>query len=211
MIECALFPIPGSVSFPFSVVPLHVFEPRYLKMIEDCVKEQRLIAVAHTQGVVKEKKATSLKENRSTHKSQFVFSAGKCEILQTTDDGRYLVQVEMQKRLILKEITQHVPYQIVNCDELFDSHNVSFDGSTKSQKNDIYGFLKKCVAQDLSAQKILDDYLVNETDIGQFTFKVFQFLRLSPEKMQLILELQDPLERLKMISDIVESASEQLN
>ena len=35
--EVALFPIPDLVAFPGTVIPLHVFEPRYRKMVHDCV------------------------------------------------------------------------------------------------------------------------------------------------------------------------------
>ncbi len=51
-VEVALFPIPGSVSLPFDKVPLHIFEPRYRQMIQDCVAAHRRIGVAHTQGVL---------------------------------------------------------------------------------------------------------------------------------------------------------------
>ena len=33
--EVALFPIPDLVAFPGTVIPLHVFEPRYRKMVHD--------------------------------------------------------------------------------------------------------------------------------------------------------------------------------
>ena len=46
--EVALFPIPDLVAFPGTVIPLHVFEPRYRKMVHDCVESGRKIGVCHT-------------------------------------------------------------------------------------------------------------------------------------------------------------------
>ncbi len=33
----ALFPLPGAIILPGSILPLHIFEPRYRQMLEDCV------------------------------------------------------------------------------------------------------------------------------------------------------------------------------
>ena len=48
--EVALFPIPDLVAFPGTVIPLHVFEPRYRKMVHDCVESGRKIGVCHKIG-----------------------------------------------------------------------------------------------------------------------------------------------------------------
>jgi Lon protease-like protein len=40
-----LFPLPGVVMFPHSVLPLHVFEPRYRQMMEDALGSDRLITI----------------------------------------------------------------------------------------------------------------------------------------------------------------------
>ncbi len=40
-----LFPLPGVVLFPHSVLPLHIFEPRYRQMTEDALASDRLITI----------------------------------------------------------------------------------------------------------------------------------------------------------------------
>ena len=47
-VEIALFPIPELVAFPGTVIPLHVFEPRYRKMVHDCSSSGRMIGICHT-------------------------------------------------------------------------------------------------------------------------------------------------------------------
>jgi len=42
-----LFPLPGVVLFPHSVLPLHVFEPRYREMVHDALTDDGRIAIAH--------------------------------------------------------------------------------------------------------------------------------------------------------------------
>ena len=42
----AIFPLPGAILLPRSRLPLHIFEPRYLAMVEDCLKsDHRMIGM----------------------------------------------------------------------------------------------------------------------------------------------------------------------
>ncbi len=41
-----LFPLPNLVMFPHAIQPLHVFEPRYVAMLEDAMKQDQLLAMA---------------------------------------------------------------------------------------------------------------------------------------------------------------------
>lgn len=43
----AVFPLPGVCLFPGTLLPLHVFEPRYVKMLEHCMQHERAIAIAN--------------------------------------------------------------------------------------------------------------------------------------------------------------------
>jgi Lon protease-like protein len=93
LIEIALFPIPGMVAFPGTIVPLHVFEPRYRQMVTDAVEQNRMIAVCHTKKEIRPAKdgqsmQDALKNNQATYQPVEVFSAGICEIIDTTADGR---------------------------------------------------------------------------------------------------------------------------
>ncbi|HEV3165643.1 MAG TPA: LON peptidase substrate-binding domain-containing protein [Isosphaeraceae bacterium] len=42
---CRLFPLPGVVLFPHSVLPLHIFEPRYRQMTEDALHSDRFVTI----------------------------------------------------------------------------------------------------------------------------------------------------------------------
>ena len=45
--EIPVMTLPDTVFFPQSLLPLHIFEPRYRKMLSDVLREQRIFAVAH--------------------------------------------------------------------------------------------------------------------------------------------------------------------
>src|SRR4051794_31348321 len=42
---CRLFPLPGVVHFPHTILPLHIFEPRYRQMAEDALATDRLVTI----------------------------------------------------------------------------------------------------------------------------------------------------------------------
>lgn len=123
--EVALFPIPNVVAFPGSVVPLHIFEPRYRAMINDAVSERRMIGVCHTQKEISPAKkdqtiTQALHSNQATYAPCEVFSAGFCEIVETTSDGRIYANISMQHRYQLLDEIQTLPYRIVSCSEVTD-------------------------------------------------------------------------------------------
>ena len=44
-----VFPLPSAVLFPHSVIPLHIFEPRYRDMVRDALATDRIIALAQLE------------------------------------------------------------------------------------------------------------------------------------------------------------------
>ncbi|MCL1488195.1 MAG: hypothetical protein MH186_10040 [Marinobacter sp.] len=49
-----------------------------------------------------------------------MFSAGRCELLETMEDGRLLLNVHIQQRYRLDQQLQQLPYQIYECTEFND-------------------------------------------------------------------------------------------
>ncbi|MGO9920320.1 MAG: LON peptidase substrate-binding domain-containing protein [Isosphaeraceae bacterium] len=49
--RCLLFPLPELVFFPHSVLPLHIFEPRYRQMTEDALAGDRLVTMVQIRPV----------------------------------------------------------------------------------------------------------------------------------------------------------------
>jgi Lon protease-like protein len=132
MIEVALFPIPNSVNFPGIPCPLHVFEPRYRKMVQHCLDHQLLMGVCHTEKVLHAPDTTknlkqALHSNQSTYKPCDIFSAGPVTLLEELEDGRMVIEVNINIRLKLEHEVQTLPFNIWACEEL--------DAATEPAKN----------------------------------------------------------------------------
>ncbi|MBL6689024.1 MAG: LON peptidase substrate-binding domain-containing protein [Pseudomonadales bacterium] len=209
--EVALFPIPNVVAFPGMIVPLHVFEPRYRTMITDCVEKDRMIAVSHTLKEIRPAKVDqsmkdALSSNQATYESQPVFSAGPCKIMETTPDGRIYINIRMEKRLRYLEEIQTLPYQIVSCEEVDDLPVSSTDASERAaelQREIVSEILKIIGRQNPAGLARFDSDHWRVMDTTDFSFRVFQLLRLDSDVMQAVLEMTSPLERLEVIDAVL--------
>lgn len=204
----ALFPIPDMVAFPGTIVPLHIFEPRYRQLIHDCVRDERPIAVSHTVKTIHKpsKPQTfeqTLNSNQATYKPHSVFSAGRCEILETTSDGRIIARITMSARLSLIDELQSLPYRIVSCAPVLDEETRSPAEDLALQESINARLIELVASQNPGLADELRQPRWAKLDPGEYSFRIFQFLRFEADAMQRVLESTSANERLEMIWDAV--------
>lgn len=210
-IEVALFPIPNVVAFPGVNLPLHVFEPRYRQLINDCVSKNRLVGVSHTLKTIHQpaKQQTleqALSSNQATYKPREIFSAGACEILETTSDGRIIANVAISRRLNLVEEIQSLPYRIVSCTELQDETSQTLSEDSALQKSINTRLIEIVGSEQPELAQALCDPTWTNLPPDEYSFRIFQFLRFDADLMQMILEAQSANTRLEMIWDLLRPA-----
>ena len=103
-----IFPLPGALLLPRARLPLHIFEPRYLAMIEDCMKTpHRLIGMVQPRD-------TPETEKRPLH---MIGCAGRLTAFSETEDGRYLITLTGKSRFRIRdEVTGFTPYRRTEVD-----------------------------------------------------------------------------------------------
>ena len=112
----SIFPLSNFIFFPQTTVPLNVFEPRYIQMVDDAMKGNRII------GMVQPKKS-----NQTIPILYNVGCAGKIISLNETEDGRYLIVLDGISRFkILEEL---------NNDKLYRECKVNFDNFSNDINN----------------------------------------------------------------------------
>jgi Lon protease-like protein len=97
-----IFHLPGALLLPRGRLPLHIYEPRYLAMIEDCMKTpSRLIGMVcprETPGGEK--------------RLQAIGCAGRLTAFSETEDGRYMITLAGISRFRIREEVQgFTPYR----------------------------------------------------------------------------------------------------
>jgi Lon protease-like protein len=103
--EMPVFPLSGVVLFPGALLPLHIFEPRYRKMLADCLATHRCMAMAL---VIGEGDKVDLAE---TPKFARVAGAGIVVHHAALPDGRSNLVLEGRARVALDELPFVPPYR----------------------------------------------------------------------------------------------------
>ena len=101
--KISVFPLDNFIIFPKTTVPLNIFEPRYIDMINDSMKSNKLIGMIQPQ-----KKGSDL----STPVLHKIGCLGKISSFKETEDGRYLIELKGLIRFeVIKEIETTKKYR----------------------------------------------------------------------------------------------------
>jgi Lon protease-like protein len=109
----ALFPLPGALLLPRARLPLQIFEPRYLAMIEDALKTpQRLI------GMVQPREMPGGRDGEpGLRRLHAIGCAGRITQLSETEDGRYMITLGGISRFrLIEEVAGFTPYRRAKVD-----------------------------------------------------------------------------------------------
>jgi Lon protease-like protein len=117
-----VFPLSNFIIFPKTTVPLNIFEPRYIDMINDCVKSNKFI------GMIQPKKMNNKGIPPVLHE---IGCLGKIISFKETEDGRYLIELKGIIRFnLVQEIQSNKKYREYEV----DFNNFSADLDEKKEK-----------------------------------------------------------------------------
>ena len=133
----SVFPLSNFIMFPNTTVPLNIFEPRYIDMINDSMKAERLIGMIQP----------NYKDDKKNIKPDLyqVGCLGKIINFQETKNGNFLIELKGLTRFkILEEIKTNNKYRSfkVNFDEFHADLNNSKENIKFSDLELIFKDLK---------------------------------------------------------------------
>ena len=103
--EISVFPLSNFIIFPKTTVPLNIFEPRYIDMINDSMKSDKLIGIIQPKSYIKKDKIPELHD---------VGCLGKITSFSETEDKRYLIELKGIMRFqSIKEIQTNKKYRVL--------------------------------------------------------------------------------------------------
>jgi Lon protease-like protein len=110
-----IFPLPEVVFFPETVLPLHVFEPRYRRMIADCLAGDPRLAVVMLQPGWE-------RDYQGRPPVHAVAGVGEIMQAERLADGRYNILLDGRLRVrIEEELSADRPYRVVRARPLADA------------------------------------------------------------------------------------------
>ena len=100
-----IFPLSNFIIFPKATVPLNIFEPRYIDMVNDSMKSDKLIGMIQPKTLIKNENNPELYE---------VGCVGKITSFKETEDGRFLIELKGLTRFKkIKEVKTEKKYRIL--------------------------------------------------------------------------------------------------
>ena len=187
-----VFPLSNFIIFPRTTVPLNIFEPRYIDMVDDAMKSNRMI------GMIQPKKY-----NQNNKILYNIGCAGKISSFNETDDGRYLiVLVGISRFRIVSEIDSKKLYR--ECSVDFNE----FKNDLEEEKEELKLSDLKLIFKDIKSLLNKRGYVINWKDIEKQNLNqtINTLSMASPftlEEKQVLLETLNLSERKKRLEEIL--------
>ena len=190
--KIAIFPLSNAIFFPRTVLPLNIFEDRYLQLVNDCMKGKRVF------GMVQPKNSTGM--------SPEVYSVGclgKIISFNETADKRFIITLLGLTRFrIKKELQKEKLYRNFEVDysefldDLVIKKNETFSSEKKNLLNKIQVFFEKInypVKYNELSKLDLDELISNVSMISPFSI----------EEKQKLIETKKMDNKIKVLSEII--------
>ncbi|MBL4767336.1 MAG: LON peptidase substrate-binding domain-containing protein [Rhodobacteraceae bacterium] len=189
----SVFPLPGALLLPGSRLPLHIFEPRYLQMIEDTLKtSHRLIGMVQPDPSM---------PDALLH----VGCAGRIVQFSESDDGRLMIVLAGASRFrIIEEKEGFCPYR--RCEIDWSGFGRDLDKTPGKVDFDRVAFLD-LLERYFSARQLSADWeTMKDTEDELLINSLSMMLEFRPEDKQALLEAPTLATRGKTLMTLIEFA-----
>tara|TARA_Y100000817_G_scaffold306760_1_gene292315 strand:- start:23 stop:658 length:636 start_codon:yes stop_codon:yes gene_type:complete len=193
--QIPIFPLSNFIIFPETTVPLNIFEPRYLQMIDDSMATHRMI------GMIQPKKTGEIKKP-DLYK---VGCLGKITSFNETEDGRYLIVINgISRYKILQEVNTDKLYRL--CDVSFSDFNADLIKREEDIKfSDLELVFKKLKSIFEKQGYMIDWKNLEKQNLDQTINTLSMASPFSLEEKQILLESKDLISRKKNLETILET------
>jgi len=189
-----VFPLSNFIIFPKTTVPLNIFEPRYIDMVNDSIKSNKLI------GMIQPKNSENQENIPNLHN---IGCLGKITSLKETKDKRLLIDIKGLIRFnITNEIKSNKKYRL--CEINFNN----FYHDLSDEKEDLKFTNLKLIFKDLKSLFEKRGFIINwETLEKQNLDEIINALSMaspfSLEEKQVLLEAKNLNIRTNKIAEIL--------
>lgn len=183
--ELPIFPLPNVVFFPHTLLPLHIFEPRYRQMLADCLDGERRLAVV----LLRPGWEADYYGRPPVHS---VAGAGEIIQAEMLHDGRFNIVLQGLGRIMIEgEVPSPKPYRIARASWLDDVYPSGGEGELAphtERLRQMCGQLLSTLPQPVPG---LVELLTDRDPPGAFVDRVSSLVVHEMHARQRLLELND--------------------
>ncbi len=187
-----IFPLPGAVLLPHGLLPLHIFEPRYLQMTQEALDSHGLIVMGQFEGAVNQKQYLHGKPTLREHAC-----IGYCRQYRPLNDGRYLLLLCGLCRVRIVREVDHEPYRLVMLEatEVGDGGSIDDGEDLPGVRERIRTALADPALRKLESVRELQDVIKKTIPATAMVDIVISMLCDEPEDRYAMLVEADPQKR----------------
>ncbi|MBP0481542.1 LON peptidase substrate-binding domain-containing protein [Sagittula salina] len=195
-----VFPLPGALLLPRARLPLHIFEPRYLQMLDDCLKtDTRLIGMVQPMPVP----ATGPGAEAGSGALHRIGCAGRITQFSETEDGRYMITLAGMSRFrVVEELEGFQPYR--RCRVSWDGFSRDLGGTERDDTFDRERFLALLDRYFAARQLQADWETLREAEDELLVNSLSMLLDFGPEDRQALLEAPSLATRRETLVTLIE-------
>ena len=191
--KIAIFPLSDAVFFPQTTLPLNIFERRYIQLVNDCLKSNRLF------GMVQPKSKINLKPEVYS-----VGCLGKIVNFNETDDGRYIINLSGLIRFKIKDE--------LKTDKLYREFNVEYSdfiNDLSPIEKSISAFENKNLINKIELLLRKKNYLVELDELKKLNFDqmintLCMLCPFSAEEKQKLIETVKTADKVNLLEEIIQ-------
>jgi ATP-dependent Lon protease len=190
-----LLPLKDIVVFPYMVLPLFVSQEKSIKSLEEALSKDRLIFLVAQKNISEEEPST-----------KDLYRVGTVALIMKMlklPDGRIKILVQGLSKASIKETLQTTPYPLVRIENIKDPFITEINLETEALMRNVREQLERIVSYGKFLSPDLMFVLESVDDPGRLADLVASNLDFTVEKAQEILEILDPIERLKVLSEVL--------
>lgn len=190
-----LFPLVGALLLPGGQLPLNIFEPRYLRMVDDALGGSRII------GMIQPKDGSG--DNARGSSLYSVGCAGRITSFAETGDGRYLITLTGLRRFLLaEEVSADTPYRQGEAD--WSAYDIDIHDDPTDEEVDRDAFLD-AMRGYLMAEGLKTDWeAAASAPMDSLVASLAMGCPFEPTEKQALLEARTTLERAKCLKALME-------
>lgn len=199
----SIFPLPEAALFPGTLLPLHVFEPRYRELVRDALSGSKTLAVARLK--------PGFEADYEGRPPVFeICGAGRIIEHVALADGRYHIMLRGVARVrIVRELPPAQTYRVVRAELVPD---VPVDAGLSAALESQVASLWRTLAPKLpAAMRDLVEVTEGATDAGSFADRVASLIADDAATSQTLIAESDPCERLRILVERLGTAVDSLD
>jgi ATP-dependent Lon protease len=190
-----LLPVRDIVVFPYMVLPLFVSREKSIKALEEALSKDRLIFLVAQQ---------NLSEEEPSFKDLYrVGTVALVMKMLKLPDGKIKILIQGLSKASVKEVLHTTPYFLVRVENIKDPFLTEITLETEALMRNVKEHLERIASYGKLLSPDLMFVLESVDDPGRLADLVASNLDLTVEKAQEILEIFEPIERLKVLSEVL--------